>query len=101
MVSTLGSPVHPGQSGKSVLCCFPPPGPVQTAELGCLGCSLQGFPACHFAAEQMDGSQAPFFSHSSGENESRQVLPTPSYQVAHPSQTGATDRAQAHLSAPH
>nr|XP_040125069.1 uncharacterized protein LOC120884152 isoform X1 [Ictidomys tridecemlineatus] len=41
--------------------------PRKTAELGsALGCSLPYSPVCHFAAEQMDDTEAPFFSHSSG-----------------------------------
>lgn len=40
--------------------------PGKTAELGSApGSSLPGLPVCHFAAEQMDDTEAPFFSHSS------------------------------------
>lgn len=70
--------------------------PGELASLGSApGCSLRGSPVYHLAAEQMDDAEATFFSPRSGENESHQVLPTPSDQVPHPSRPGAADRALA------
>lgn len=79
---------HDWETHPSAFC--GPPSPCgRHAELGSApGCSPRSSPVYHFAAEQMDDAEAPFFSGSSGENESHQVLPTPSYQVPHPSRTG-------------